>query len=81
MDIFFMVVFIVFLIGLFVYIMRSGFLDCVYNGFWSIFCKIKWEEENEFLDMFLFELVGFWYVGILFSFLFVMLFSILCMFL
>ncbi|EAK8430645.1 DUF3899 domain-containing protein, partial [Listeria monocytogenes] len=62
-------------------IMRSGFLDRVHNGFRSISRKIKREEENEFSDMPLSELVGLRYAGILFSSLLVMLSSILCMFL
>ncbi|EAC6253974.1 DUF3899 domain-containing protein [Listeria monocytogenes] len=79
-DISFMVALIALLIGLFVYIMRSGFLDRIHNGFRSISRKIK-REENEFSDMPLSELVGLRYAGILFSSLLVMLSSILCMFL
>ncbi|EAH4447126.1 TPA: DUF3899 domain-containing protein [Listeria innocua] len=80
-DVAFLVSLITLLIGLLVYIMRSGFLDRVHNGFRSISRKIKREEENEFSDMLLSELVGLRYAGILISALLVMLSSILCMFL
>ncbi|MBC1385335.1 DUF3899 domain-containing protein [Listeria innocua] len=80
-DVAFLVSLITLLIGLLVYIMRSGFLDRVHNGFRSISRKIKHEEENEFSDMLLSELVGLKYAGILISALLVMLSSILCMFL
>ncbi|MBF2674974.1 DUF3899 domain-containing protein [Listeria marthii] len=80
-DISFLVALITLLIGLFVYIMRSGFLDRVHNGFRNISRKIKREEESEFSDMLLSELVGLQYAGILISSLLVMLSSILCMFL
>ncbi|EAC7884261.1 DUF3899 domain-containing protein [Listeria monocytogenes] len=80
-DVSFMVALITLLSGLFVYIMRSGFLDRVHNGFRNISRKIKREEENEFSDMLLSELVGLQYAGILFSSLLVILSSILCMFL
>ncbi|HBM3605278.1 TPA: DUF3899 domain-containing protein [Listeria innocua] len=80
-DVAFLVSLITLLIGLLVYIMRSGFLDRVHNGFRSISRKIKREEENEFSDMLLSELVGLKYAGILISALLVMLSSIICMFL
>ncbi|MBC6179131.1 DUF3899 domain-containing protein [Listeria welshimeri] len=80
-DISFLVALITLLVGLFVYIMRSGFLDRVHNGFRNISRKIKREEENEFSDMLLSELVGLPYAGILISALLVMLTSILCLFL
>ncbi|AHI56710.1 DUF3899 domain-containing protein [Listeria ivanovii] len=80
-DISFLVSLITLLIGLFVYIMRSGFLDRVHNGFRNISRKIKREEESEFSDMMLSELVGLQYAGILISALLVMLSSILSLFL
>ncbi|MBC1430648.1 DUF3899 domain-containing protein [Listeria seeligeri] len=80
-DISFLVALITLLVGLFVYIMRSGFLDRVHNGFRNISRKIKREEENEFSNMLLSELVGLPYAGILISALLVMLTSILCLFL
>ncbi|EGP4509417.1 DUF3899 domain-containing protein [Listeria monocytogenes] len=80
-DVSFMVALITLLSGLFVYIMRSGFLDRVHNGFRNISRKIKREEENEFSDMLLSELVGLQYAGILFSSILIMLSSIVCMFL
>ncbi|MBC1375189.1 DUF3899 domain-containing protein [Listeria sp. FSL L7-0091] len=80
-DVSFLVSLITLLIGLLVYIMRSGFLDRVHNGFRNISRKIKREEESEFSDMLLSELVGLQYAGILISALLVMLSSILCMFL
>ncbi|MBC1744385.1 DUF3899 domain-containing protein [Listeria seeligeri] len=80
-DISFLVALITLLVGLFVYIMRSGFLDRVHNGFRNISRKIKREEENEFSDMLLSELVGLPYAGILISALLVMLTSVLCLFL
>ncbi|MBC1442431.1 DUF3899 domain-containing protein [Listeria seeligeri] len=80
-DISFLVALITLLVGLFVYIMRSGFLDRVHNGFRNISRKIKREEENEFSDMLLSELVGLQYAGLLISALLVMLSSILCLFL
>ncbi|MDT0018112.1 DUF3899 domain-containing protein [Listeria swaminathanii] len=80
-DISFLVALITLLIGLLVYIMRSGFLDRVHNGFRNISRKIKREEESEFSDMLLSELVGLQYAGILISSLLVMLSSILGIFL
>ncbi|MDT0091429.1 DUF3899 domain-containing protein [Listeria marthii] len=80
-DVSFLVALITLLIGLFVYIMRSGFLDRVHNGFRNLSRKIKREEESEFSDMLLSELVGLQYAGILISSLLVMLSSILCIFL
>ncbi|MBC1572455.1 DUF3899 domain-containing protein [Listeria sp. FSL L7-1426] len=80
-DVSFLVALITLLIGLFVYIMRTGFLDRVHNGFRNLSRKIKREEESEFSDMLLSELVGLQYAGILISSLLVMLSSILCMFL
>ncbi|MBC1343464.1 DUF3899 domain-containing protein [Listeria welshimeri] len=80
-DISFLVSLITLLVGLLVYIMRSGFLDRVHDGFRNLSRKIKREEETEFSDMLLSELVGLQYAGILISALLVMLSSVLFIFL
>ncbi|MBC1417598.1 DUF3899 domain-containing protein [Listeria fleischmannii] len=59
--------FFTFIIGLLVYIMRSGFLDRVHDGFRKVSRKFKGEEDNEFSDMPLSELVGIPYLDIIFS--------------
>ncbi|WP_088809314.1 MULTISPECIES: DUF3899 domain-containing protein [Listeria] len=78
-DLSFYVGFSVFIIGLIVYIMRSGFLDRVHDGFRKVSRKFKGEEDNEFSDMMLSELVGIPYLDILISSLIVLASSFLVM--
>lgn len=47
-DISFMVALIALLIGLFVYIMRSGFLDRVHNGFEVFLAKLNEKKKMSF---------------------------------
>ncbi|WP_239256128.1 DUF3899 domain-containing protein [Listeria ilorinensis] len=63
--------FFFFLAGLLIYIMKSGFLDRTHDSFRK-FLRRKDEEETEFSDMMLSELVGIGYQAILFSALFVL---------
>ncbi|EUJ20950.1 DUF3899 domain-containing protein [Listeria aquatica] len=76
-NISFYVSFIAFLIGLLVYIMRSGFLDRVHYGFRKVARKIRGDEENEFSDMMLSELVGLPYADMILSSIIVFLSSML----
>nr|WP_163655647.1 DUF3899 domain-containing protein [Listeria sp. PSOL-1] len=63
----FLIAFIVFLFGLLIYVMRSGFLDRVHDGFRKVTRKIRNEEENEFSEMMLSDLVDLSYLDFLFS--------------
>ncbi|EUJ30252.1 hypothetical protein MFLO_10523 [Listeria floridensis FSL S10-1187] len=71
---------VAFLIGLIVYVMRTGFLDRVHYGFRKMSRKIRGDEENEFSDMMLSELVGIPYLDIILSSIIVFLSSIVSLF-
>ncbi|WP_420843742.1 DUF3899 domain-containing protein [Listeria costaricensis] len=65
-NISFGVSFFFFLVGLIIYVMKSGFLDRTHDSFRKILRR-KDEEETDFSDMMLSELVGIGYHAILFS--------------
>ncbi|MBC1499298.1 DUF3899 domain-containing protein [Listeria weihenstephanensis] len=63
----FIVAAIVFLVGLILYIMQSGFFDLIHTGMRKVTRRMRREEENEFADVPLSKLVNVGYLSLLYS--------------
>ncbi|MBC1474798.1 DUF3899 domain-containing protein [Listeria grandensis] len=66
-NISFIVAAVVFLTGLILYVMRSGFFDLVHSGMRKSLRRTKREDENEFANVPLSELMNVGYVSLLLS--------------
>ncbi|MBC6316681.1 DUF3899 domain-containing protein [Listeria grandensis] len=58
---------VVFLIGLLLYVMQSGFFDLIHSGMRKALRRMKREDENEFANVPLSELMNVGYVSLLLS--------------
>ncbi|KGL37314.1 DUF3899 domain-containing protein [Listeria sp. SHR_NRA_18] len=63
----FIVAAIVFVVGLILYVMQSGFFDLIHTGMRKITRRMRREEESEFADVPLSELMNVGYVSLLLS--------------